>query len=78
MEEEEDEYSVVGTNHFFTEVGMPMFLTEDEEYTGILDIPNDEDYFLENDDVLENESDGYPCGYMNALSAQQRKYSLRI
>lgn len=34
-------------------------------------------FHLENDTVLEEESDDCPKGYMNALSAQQRQYSLR-
>jgi len=32
---------------------------------------------LENEIVLEEESDDYQRGYMNALSAQQYQYSLR-
>jgi len=32
VEEEEDEDSAIETNHFFTTNGMPIFVTEDEEY----------------------------------------------
>lgn len=53
-----------------------MFLTEDEEYTEILDTPKD-DYILANEDDLETKFDDYQCGYMNALSSQQKQYSLR-
>lgn len=55
-----------------------MFLTEDEQYTVNLDIPKDEDDILENDDDLETELDDYQCGYLNALSSQQKQYYLRI
>ena len=54
-----------------------MYMTEDEEYTGNMDSPIDEDYILSNDDDLETESDDYQHGYMNYLSAQQKQYSLR-
>ena len=69
VEEEEDEDLVVETNHLFIVDGLPMFLTEDEEYTEILDTPKDEDYILESDDDFETKSDDYQRGYMNALSA---------
>lgn len=77
MEEEEEEDPVIETNHFFTADGMPIFLTEDEEYAKSSNILKDEDYILANDVVLEAKSDDYHCGYMNALSAQQKQYSLR-
>ena len=55
-----------------------MFLTEDEEYTvATPDVQKDENFILANDVAIENESDDYQRGYMNALSAQQKKYSLR-
>ena len=77
MEEEEEEDPVLGTNHFFTTDGMSIFLTEDEEYVESSDILKDEEYILANDVVLETEFDDYQRGYMNALSAQQKQYSLR-
>ena len=77
MEEEDEEDLVIETNHFFTVDGMPIFLTEDEEYVEVLDIQKDEDYILANDVVLEVESDDYQRGYMNVLTTQQRQYSLR-
>ena len=72
MEEEDDEDPVIETNHFFTIDGMPIFLTEDEEYVEVQDIQRDEDYILANDVVLEAESDNYQRGYMNALTDHQR------
>ena len=77
MEEENEEDLVIETNHFFTTNGMPIFLTEDEEYTEVPNIQRDEDYILANDVVFEAEYDDYHRGYMNALTAQQRQYSLR-
>ena len=71
MEDEDDEDQVVETNHFFTADGMPIFLTEDEEYVEVPYIQREEDYILSNDVVLEAESDDYQRGYMNALTAQQ-------
>ena len=70
MEEEEEDNLVIETNHFFIADGMPIFLTKDEEYAEVPDIQRDEDYILENDVVLEVESDDYQRGYMNALTAQ--------
>jgi len=57
-------------NRFFTADDMSIFLTEYEEYAESFDIQKDEDYILENDVVLEVESDDYQRGYMNDLSAQ--------
>lgn len=37
----------------------------------------DEDYILVNEAVLEDELDDYQRGYMNALKAQKKQYSLR-
>ena len=56
---------------------MPTFITEDEEYAENSAVQKDEDFILANETALEEESDEYQRGYMNALSAQQRQYSLR-
>ena len=64
-------------NHFFTPDDMPIFITEDEEYSENFATHKDEDFILANEIVLEEESDKYQRGYMNALSAQQHQYSLR-
>lgn len=73
-----DDGPLFETNHFFTADGEPIFLTEDKEYTvATPDIRGDENFILENDVMLEEESDDYQRGYMNVLSAQQRQYSLR-
>ena len=77
METDDDDDPVVEDNHCFTADGMPIFLTEDEEYAMILDTRRDDDFILANDVVLEEESDDYQRGYMNAFLAQQKQYSLR-
>ena len=77
MEIDDDDDPVVEANHFFTADGVPIFLTEDEEYTAIIDIQTDEDFILANNVVLEEESNDYQRGYMNALSMQHKQYSLR-
>lgn len=50
---------------------MPIFITKDEEYSENSVEQRDENFILENETVLEEESDEYQRGYMNALSAQQ-------
>lgn len=50
---------------------MPIFITEDEEYSESPAVQRDEDFILANETVLEEESDEYQRGYMNALIAQQ-------
>lgn len=39
---ENEEDLVIEMNHFFTNDGMPIFLTKDEEYAGSSDIQKDE------------------------------------
>lgn len=72
-----DDDPVIESNHFFTVDGVPIFLTADEEYTTTVNIRKDENFILANDAMLEEESDDYQREYMNVLSAQQKKYSLR-
>ena len=55
---------------------MPIYITEDEEYSKSPTIQKDEDFILANETVLEEELDEYQRGYMNALTVQQRQYSL--
>jgi len=69
VEDEEEEDLVFETNHFFTTGGLPIFLTEDEEYAESFDILKDENYILANDVVLEAKCNDYHRGYMNSLSA---------
>lgn len=64
-------------NHFFTPDDLPIYITEDEEYSESPVVQKDEDFILANEIVLEEESYEYQRGYMNALTVQQRKYSLR-
>ena len=49
---------------------MPIFITEDEEYSESSAVQKDEDFILENETALGEESDEYQRGYMNALTAQ--------
>jgi len=76
-ESEDDEDPIGEENNFFTADGSPIYIMEDEEYLEIPTIQKDEDFILANEIVLEEESDEYQNGYMNALTAQQRQYSLR-
>jgi len=66
----------VEENHFFIADGLPIFLTEDEEYSEVSNVQTDEDFIVANEGVLEDESDDYQRGYMNALTMQHRQYSL--
>lgn len=59
MEIEDDDDPVVEDNHFFVADGLPIFLTEDEEYSKVSNVQTDEDFILENEEVLEDESDDY-------------------
>lgn len=77
MESEDDDDPFIDANHFFTTNGLPIYLAEDEEYLEIPDVKKDEDYILANEAVLEDDLDDYQQGYMNALTAQQKQYSLR-
>ena len=70
--ESDDEDNVIGEeNHFFTPNDIANFITEDEEYAENSAVQKDEDFILANETALEEESDEYQRGYMNALSAQQ-------
>ena len=44
---------------------------EDEEHSESPIVQKDEDFILANETVLEEESDEYQRGYMNALTAQK-------
>lgn len=70
--ESNDEENVIREeNHFFTPNDMPIFITKDEEYIENLAVQKDENFILENETTLEEESDEYQRGYMNALTAQK-------
>lgn len=71
-QESEDEGDNVGEeNHFFTPDDMPTYITEEDELVSNSVFPQDEHYILSNDAILEEESEEYQRGYLNALSAQQ-------
>ena len=70
--ESNEEENVIGEeNHFFTSDDMPIFITQAEEYSENSAEQRDENFILANETVLEEESDEYQRGYMNAFSAQQ-------
>ena len=69
--ESDDEENVIGEeNHFFTPDDMPIFITEDEEYSENSAVQKDENFILANETALEEEFDEHHRGYMNALTAQ--------
>ena len=73
-QDSDDDADVVGDqNHFFTPDGLPIYITEEEEYGESSGAQQDEDFILANDADL----DDYQRGYLNALSTQQKQYSLR-
>lgn len=70
----DEDADVVGDqNHFFTPDDLPVYITEEEEYGESSGAQQDEDFILANDADL----DDYQRGYLNALSTQQKQYSLR-
>lgn len=72
-QESEDEGDIVGEeNHFFTPDDLPTYVTEEEEFVRNSIIHQDDNYILSNDPALEEESEEYQRGYLNALSAQQK------
>ena len=69
-QESEDEGDTIGEeNHFFTPDDLPTYITEEEEFVRNSIIHQDENYILSNDAALEEESEEYQRGYLNALSA---------
>lgn len=71
LESDDDENIIVEENHFFTPYFFPIYITKDEEYPKRPVVQKDEDFILANETILEEESDDYQRGYMNALIAQQ-------
>ena len=70
--ESDEEGNVIGEeNHLFTPDELLTYITEEEECAVNSATHQDIDYILANETVLEEESDEYQRGYMNALSAQQ-------
>jgi len=58
--ESDDEENVIGEeNHFFTPDDMPIFITEDEEYSENSIVQRDENFILANETALEEESNEY-------------------
>jgi len=59
MESEDDDDLMVEENHFFTTDGLPIFLTEDEEYLEVSNVQTHEAFILANEGILEDESGDY-------------------
>jgi len=55
----DDENLIGEENHFFTLDGLPIYITEVEEYSESLAVQKDEDFILDSEIVLEEESDEY-------------------
>ena len=74
----DEDGNVIGEeNHPFNLYEMPTYVIEEEECAVSLATHEDTDFILASDAVLEGESEEYQRGYMNDLSAQQQRYSLR-
>ena len=78
LESDDDENIIGEENHFLAPDDLPIYITEDEEYSESPAVHKDEDFILANATILEEESDEYQREYMNTLTAKQRQYSLRI
>ena len=76
--ESDEDGNVIGEdNHLFTPDELPTYITKEEECAVNSATHQDTDFILASDTVLEEESEEYQRDYMNALSAQQQRYSLR-
>jgi len=76
--ESDEDGNVIGEeNHLFTPDELPTYITEEEECAVNSATHQDMDFILASDTVLEEELEEYQRGYMNALSTQQHRYSLR-
>jgi len=62
IESKDDETSIAEENHFLTPDGLPIYITEEEEYLESPFVQKDEDFILENETVLEEQSDEYQRG----------------
>ena len=71
--ESDEDGNVIGEeNYLFTSDDLPTYLTEEEECAENSAAHKDGDFILASDTVLEEQSNEYQRGYMNALSAQQQ------
>jgi len=70
--ESDEENNVIGKeNHLFDLDELPTYITEEEECEMSSATHQDTNFILASDTVLEEESEDYQRGYMNALSTQQ-------
>jgi len=69
LELDEDGNVIGEENHLFTLDDLPTYITEEEECAVNSAAHKDEDFIIASDAVLEEESEEYQRGYMNALSA---------
>ena len=69
--ESDEDGNIIGEeNHLFTPDDLPTYITEEEDCAVTSATHKDVDFILASDTVLEEESEEYQTGYMNALSAQ--------
>lgn len=70
LESDEDGNVIGEENHLCTPDEMPTYIIEEEECPVNSATHQDTDFILASDTMLEEESEEYQRGYMNALSAQ--------
>jgi len=66
---DEDGNVIDEENHLFAPDELPTYITEEEECVVNSATHQDTNFILASDTVLEEESEEYQRGYMNALSA---------
>ena len=71
IESDEDGNVIGEENQLFTPNELATYITEEEECAVSSAAHKDADFILASDTTLQEESEDYQRGYMNALSAQQ-------
>jgi len=69
LDSNEDRNVIGEENHLFTLDELPTYVTGEEECAVSSAAHKDANFILASDTVLEEESEEYKRGYMNALSA---------
>jgi len=70
LDSDEDGNVIGEENHLSTPDELPTYVTEEEECAMSSSTHQGTDFILDSGTVLEEESEEYQRGYMNALSAQ--------
>jgi len=70
LDSDEDGNVIGEENHLFTPDELPTYLTEEEECAVSSATHQDMDFILASDTVLEEESEEYQRGNINAMSKQ--------